>query len=97
MKLGSDTYDLPPTLNHDACAVLAEALVAGRGQAFTLDAAHVHHLGARAAQLIAVAARSWQADGFDFQVEAPSKGFLASLRKLGLTDVILDKGISNVG
>ena len=97
MKLGSDSYELPPTLNHDACALLAEALVGGRGQAFTLNAARVHRLGARAAQLIAVAVRSWQADGFEFHVEAPSPGFLGSLGRLGLTDAILERGSAHVG
>lgn len=83
---------LPPTFNHDRCGQLAEQLSAQRGAPLVVDAAAVHRLGALAAQILIVAKTTWEHDGIDFRIDAPSAGFADSLRKLGLASAMLPTG-----
>ncbi len=85
------TYELPPTANHDACASLHDFLTSSRGKPVRLDGANVRRTSARMALLMLSARRAWAKDGHDFTIEAPSDGMLAGLGVLGLTAPVLDE------
>jgi chemotaxis protein CheX len=56
-------FALPPVLDSDGAAQLANALCDLRYAPLTLDAAATRRIGAQGLQVLLSAARSWRADG----------------------------------
>ncbi|QQA41895.1 STAS domain-containing protein [Pelagovum pacificum] len=83
------SFDLPPTATHDACAQVHDFLVAARGQPVTLAADKVTRTSTRLALLVATARRQWARDGHPFEVATPSEAFASGLATLGLTSAVL--------
>jgi chemotaxis protein CheX len=48
----------------------------------------VEHLGGLCLQIILAAAKSWRADGLEFQVVNPTPAFVDSLKLLGANDLL---------
>ncbi|KAA9007974.1 chemotaxis protein CheX [Histidinibacterium aquaticum] len=85
------TFHLPPTASHDACAALHDFLVAARGTPVRLEGGEVRRTGARMALMMLSARRAWDADGTAFEI-VPSEGLRTGLEMLGLSDHLLGPG-----
>lgn len=75
---------LPPRLDHQAVVALVADLKAHRGADLVIDASACVHLGAKAAQTLLVARRSWAEDGRSISVEGFTEDGRDQLHLLGL-------------
>ena len=75
---------LAETLDLNAAAPLAKALLALRNSNVTIDASAVQHLGAQCGQVLASALNTWASDGVALTFVSPSEGFEQGSRLLGL-------------
>lgn len=83
---------LPARLDSSAAVQLAGTLRGRLGADVVVDAADVDLLGARALEVLLVAAASWRADGHGFAVVNLPAGVRAQLSDLGLADTSLLEG-----
>lgn len=97
MTLSEDSYTLLPDPRANACGTLFEALKAGRGQPFQVNASAVEKMDTLVAQVLVLASKTWAADSSHFVVTQPSKPFLDALECLGLSDEIPTEGTAHVG
>ena len=79
-------------LDPRASEALAEDLRAARGRDVVLDGSSVEHLGAHAAQTLAVAAASWATDGKTLRIENLSDAAAEQLSVMGLSPARLQAG-----
>lgn len=75
---------LPRRLDVSAGIELRETLLQRRGSPLELDASAVESVSGLALEMIVAAARQWAEDGAEFSFAAPSDGFAAACRTLGL-------------
>ncbi|ACG79790.1 cheX protein [Phenylobacterium zucineum HLK1] len=74
---------LPPVLDLNAAAPLADELTGLRGRPVTLDGSAVQRLGAQCLQVLLSARATWEADGLGFGLSEPSAEMVAALELLG--------------
>ncbi|MDZ7710213.1 MAG: STAS domain-containing protein [Roseovarius sp.] len=79
-------YKLPPRLDYEATGTLHESLLASRGEAITLDAGAVTHLGGLALQLLVAAREQWRRDGLALRIEPRSRNFSEDVAMLGMVE-----------
>jgi chemotaxis protein CheX len=79
---------LPSVLDLRAATPLRSEILSARGTPLALDASDVEHLGGLCLQIILAAAKSWRADGLEFQVVNPTPAFVDSLKLLGANDLL---------
>lgn len=75
---------LAPKLDLTAAASLRTALLEARGGCVVLDGGEVRHLGAAALQVLIAARRSWDAEGRDLTLDAPSDALVSGLESMGV-------------
>ncbi|MGY6632361.1 MAG: STAS domain-containing protein [Alkalilacustris sp.] len=78
---------LPARMDPAAAEELAEALEHLRGAPVILDGAAVDRPGGLFLQLLAIAAKQWNADGVPFQLSAPSPSLEDALTLLDLASL----------
>ena len=76
---------LAEVLDLTAAAPLAQAILARRGSALSLDASKVHRVGAQCLQVLLAAAQTWRTDGMRLSLDKPSEEFVEGSRLLGIT------------
>lgn len=87
MDLNQDepgTLRLVPELDIKAAAPLVASLAALRGNHLAVDASQVTRAGAQCLQVMLSAAATWQADGFDLELQEPSPAFTDAVHVCGL-------------
>ena len=90
-----DALRLPPVLDMQAAASLAEALVVRQGADLRLDGADVQRLGAQCVQVLLCAHATWHADGHALSLVDASAELLSGLALLGVDpeSPLLKKGL----
>lgn len=81
----SAAHALPARLDTAQAGELVTLLRGADGGPVLLDASAVEHMGAFAAQTLAIAARSWARAGHDFQVTGLGQACTEQLKLMGLT------------
>lgn len=76
--------ELAEMLDLRAATPLAAQLLALRGEEVTLDACAVQRLGGQCLQILLSAKATWEFDGVQLRVVAPSPGFVEGLQLLGI-------------
>jgi hypothetical protein len=82
------TFMLPANSTHEVTGELFEFLKTHRGVPILINGAASGQVGAQIAQLIMVAARTWDADHVKLSVLDPSGDIAESLETLGLADFL---------
>ena len=83
-------FTLPATVNHDTVRELAAFLLVQRGNPVTIDGTAAGHVGAQAAQTLAVAARTWAQDAQSLEITDPSGVVARSFETLGLAEIFAE-------
>jgi anti-anti-sigma regulatory factor len=73
LHAGGDAHLLPDLLDISTAAAVRKQLLDLRGSGAVLDASSVRKVSAIGLQVIISAARTWQADGHDFHIDAPTR------------------------
>lgn len=79
----SDPFVLNPRLDLTAAAGLCAALKERRGNALTIDAMNVEHLGSQCLQVLISAAATWRSDNAELSYCGQSDAFTAALQSFG--------------
>ncbi len=82
------TAHLCPALDLTAAAPLAAELLQHRGAPLAVDGSAVERLGGQCLQVLLAARATWQADGHEFQVVAPSPALVETLGLLGAASLL---------
>lgn len=80
----SAALTLPARVDYAALDALYAEIKEARGDEVVIDASQVTHFGAAGLQLLVAAHKSWERDGHNFSIAAPSEKFNEHLRLLGL-------------
>lgn len=75
---------LPSELDIKAAIPLAADLLALRGKDVAIDASQIERVGAQCLQVLLSAAATWDADGAELTLNAPSVTFTDAIRLAGL-------------
>lgn len=90
MSTSPEIYKLPPDPRANACGAFFDALKAGRGKAFEIDASEVERMDTLVAQVMLLGMKTWAADDVAYSVTNVSDPARTALANLGLEDVILN-------
>ena len=73
LNAGAEPPVLPDLLDISTATSVRQMLLDRRGSDIVLDASSVRKVSAVGLQVVISAARTWQADGHDLRIDAPSK------------------------
>lgn len=82
-------FELPAVMDFRAATPLAEALLALRGSALTLDAARVERIGGQCLQVLLSAQKTWSADEAALRFTNLTPVFVDGLRLMGIAQADL--------
>ena len=84
-------FELPAVLDFRAATPLAEALLALRGTALTIDAARVERIGGQCLQVLLAAQKTWSADDAALCFANLAPAFVDGLRLMGIAQADLTR------
>ena len=85
------TIVLPPILDLTEAGPLSETLLSTRGMAMHVDASLVARLGGQCLQVLISAAKTWRADGLEFEIRQRSEQCEIALRQFGASSFFSDQ------
>ncbi|WP_378944778.1 STAS domain-containing protein [Mesorhizobium sp. ANAO-SY3R2] len=82
-------FELPAVLDFRAATPLAEALLALRGTALTIDASRVERIGGQCLQVLLSAQKTWSADDAALSFTNLTPALVEGLRLMGIAEADL--------
>lgn len=83
-KSAQTTLKLSAVLDLNEASAMHGKLLAMRGSPLVIDASAVERVGVQCVQVLASAARTWQADGKAFTLSKASDAFTRTLQLIGI-------------
>lgn len=94
MTIAPATFHLPSVSRIEDCHQLFDFLCAAQAQDVRIECQNVTRLSGLCAQLLAMGAKAWSAQGRQFQLCRASQAFRNDLMIMGLADVLPTDGAS---
>ncbi|WOI52618.1 STAS domain-containing protein [Parvularcula sp. LCG005] len=81
----NQTIELVRTMTGAEAAALRQSFLEARGQAVSVDASSVDHIGAQCLQVLVAAARAWRDEQKPMTIDNPTAAFCEGISRLGIT------------